>query len=219
MEFPQRPSGGAGGLAGKLFRIVPFCKCVFAQRAAFQGGGIGRFSWKGPEKLSRRIRYCGLSEYSDAGDLRHAALVRVAGLGRRNWMKVLALVVGMPLFGALLFAATGSAAADSRFERSLKMLDPTARLEQICDYTAMKQINAARNPFHPDRVVANAVAQSRISVDTVHAAGGAFRSHGKWYELAYSCKTTPDHLKVLSFDYRIGSEIPEAKWATYDLWR
>jgi len=134
-------------------------------------------------------------------------------------MKAIALAFGAPLFGALLFAATGSAAADSHFERSLKMLDPTARLEQICDYTAMKQINDARNPFHPDRVVANAVAQTRIKDNTVHASGGAFRSHGKWYELTYSCKATPDHLKVLTFNYRIGAEIPKAKWAAYDLWR
>lgn len=134
-------------------------------------------------------------------------------------MRALALAVGAPLFGALLFTTTESGAVESHFERSLKLLDPAARLEQICDYTAMKKIHDARNPFHPDRVVANAMAQTRVSDDSVQASGGAFRSHGKWYVLTYSCKTTPDHLKVLSFDYSIGAEIPEAKWAAYDLWR
>src|SRR5690242_21914663 len=102
------------------------------------------------------------------------------------------LLLAAPLFGTMFFVAADSSAADSRFERSLKRLDPITRLEQICDYTAMKKINDARNPFHPDRVVANAISQTRISNNTVKADGGAFRSRGKWYELSYSCKTTPE---------------------------
>ncbi len=130
-----------------------------------------------------------------------------------------AVVLAATLSGTMSFVAGSSSAKDSRFERSLKRLDPITRLEQICDYTAMKKINDARNPFHPDRVVANAISQTRITEDAVKAEGGAFRSRGKWYELSYICKTTPDHLKVISFDYRIGPEIPEAKWSAYELWR
>jgi hypothetical protein len=47
-------------------------------------------------------------------------------------------------FGLVLAAATlvATAAADAggRFERSLKMLAPAERLEQLCDYTAMAGI-------------------------------------------------------------------------------
>ncbi|HEX5508011.1 MAG TPA: DUF930 domain-containing protein [Pseudolabrys sp.] len=130
------------------------------------------------------------------------------------WRIVTAAVVW-----TLIFTVVNANAADRRFERSLKRLDPITRLEQICDYTAMKKINDSRNPFHPDRVVANAVTQTRISENAIKADGGAFRSRGKWYELSYSCKATADHLKVISFDYHIGPEIPEEKWAAYELWR
>jgi len=133
-------------------------------------------------------------------------------------MKALAVAAGTGFFGALVMAMHANA-AESRFERSLRMLDPTERLAQICDYTAMKKINDARNPFHPDRVVADAVSRLTISEDTVRAAGGAFRSRGKWYELSYTCTASPDHMKVVTFDFRIGAEIPQDKWATYDLWQ
>jgi hypothetical protein len=47
-------------------------------------------------------------------------------------------------FGLVLTAATlvatAAAGADGRVERSLKMLAPTERLEQLCDYTAMTRI-------------------------------------------------------------------------------
>jgi hypothetical protein len=134
-------------------------------------------------------------------------------------MQLRELFYAAPLFGAFVFIAADSSAADSRFERSLRRLDPITRLEQVCDYTAMTEINHARNPFHPDRVVGNATLKTRINGDMVKAEGGAFRSRGKWYELSYTCKATPDHMKVVSFDYRIGPEIPQEKWAAYELWR
>lgn len=122
-------------------------------------------------------------------------------------------------FGAALILAAPAATAETRFERSLKMLAPTERLEQICDYTAMKQIGAARNGLRPDRAVGDARAQTVIDEDSIEAKGAAFRSHGKWYALSYTCTATPDHMKVLSFDYRIGPAIPEDKWASYGLWQ
>jgi hypothetical protein len=51
------------------------------------------------------------------------------------------------------------------------------------------------------------------------AEGAAFRSRKKWYRMSYTCKTTADHMKVLSFDYKIGPEIPEEKWSAYGLWK
>jgi hypothetical protein len=114
--------------------------------------------------------------------------------------------------------ATQAAAADSRFERTLRNLAPSARLEQICDYAAMQRIRAT-GKYRPDRAVGYAITEGKISGNTVEADGAAFRSRGKWYRLSYICKTSPDRMKVLSFDYKIGPPIPEEKWSAYGLWR
>lgn len=128
------------------------------------------------------------------------------------WRLVLALGLGL-----LTFAA--SAAAESRFERSLRMLAPGERLVQLCDYTAMKRIRHNHRQFRPDRAVADAMGDPTINKNTVIAKGGAFRSHHKWYALSFRCTASPDNMKVLSFSYKIGGEIPEDKWAAYGLWQ
>lgn len=129
-------------------------------------------------------------------------------------MRMFALAIAT----AVVFSAH-AAAADARFERSLRMLDPSERLAQLCDYTAMNYIRKDARHFRPDRAVAGARSEPHMKNDTVEAKGGAFRSRGKWYELSYSCTGTPDHMKVLSFKYTIGAEIPETKWAGFGLWQ
>lgn len=130
-------------------------------------------------------------------------------------MRRLAPAIGI----GLAVAITTAAAAESRIERSLRKLAPRERLVQLCDYTAMKRIREENRKFRPDRAVADAVVDTRITDDTVYAAGAAFRSGGKWYELSYTCKASPETLQVESFSYEIGDEIPEAKWAAYGLWQ
>ena len=136
------------------------------------------------------------------------------GLGEDSGMRVPALAIG----GLVLFAAH-VAAADERFERSLKLLDPTERLAQLCDYAAMMAIRNDARHFHPDRALADARTEPQLRKDTIVAKGGAFRSNRKWYELSYTCTATPDHMKVLSFHYTIGAEIPATKWAAFGLWQ
>jgi len=119
---------------------------------------------------------------------------------------------------AIILTATLGHAANNRFERSLRALAPSARLEQICDYTAMLQIRAA-GEHRPDRAVGYAISAGKVTGETLVADGAAFRSRKKWYRLSYTCKTTPDRMKVLSFDYKVGPEIPEAKWSEYGLWK
>jgi len=119
---------------------------------------------------------------------------------------------------ASLILAGPAAAIDARFQRSLRMLAPIDRLEQLCDYTAMQRIRKEHKPFRPDRAVAGARSDARIHDHTVVAKGAAFRSRHKWYALSYSCTAAPDHLAVTSFSYTIGPEIPEEKWASYGLW-
>ena len=108
---------------------------------------------------------------------------------------------------------------DPRFAASLKRLDPTTRLEQVCDLEAMNRISRDANPFHPDRAKTDVLTHPVHVGDTVRGAGGAFRSKGQWYSFSFTCKGSPDHMRVVSFSYKIGHPIPESKWASLGLWR
>jgi len=124
---------------------------------------------------------------------------------------------GLAVVAATIAAAT-AVAAEGRFERSLKMLAPAERLEQLCDYTAMTRIREQSKDHRPDRAVANAMAEPVVSGDTLEVSGGAFRSRKKWYALSYRCTATPDHLTIVTFRFNVGEEIPESKWASFGLW-
>jgi len=125
---------------------------------------------------------------------------------------------GFGLAVAATMIASTAAAADERFERSLHMLAPAERLEQLCDYTAMTRIRTEKKEFRPDRAVANAMAEPATKGDVLQVTGGAFRSKKKWYSLTYRCEATPDRMRIVAFSYTIGEEIPEAKWVSFGLW-
>jgi hypothetical protein len=127
-------------------------------------------------------------------------------------------VLRLTIVAALSVIVT-AAAADPRFERSLRLLAPTERLEQLCDYTAMTQIRKDKRQLRPDRAVANAMSDVQHKSDMLVAKGAAVRSRGKWYALSYTCSADAEHLKVTSFTYKLGAEIPEGKWAGYGLWQ
>ncbi|WP_213775941.1 DUF930 domain-containing protein [Bradyrhizobium sp. dw_78] len=116
-------------------------------------------------------------------------------------------------------ALTPALAADPRFIASLKHLDPQVRLEQICDYEAMNRIGHGNSGFSPDRAKSDVMSAPRHLGDLLVGTGGAFRSAGNWYRFSFKCQASPDHLKVLSFEYQVGSIIPESKWNSYGLWR
>ena len=120
--------------------------------------------------------------------------------------------------GLVMLIGANAAAAENRFERSLKRLSPGERLVQICDYTVMKRIRKEHREYRPDRAVADARSRVYIDKNTVEAKGGAFRSRRKWYAMSYTCTGSSDNLKVRSFSYKIGAEIPQSKWALYSLW-
>jgi Domain of Unknown Function (DUF930) len=127
----------------------------------------------------------------------------------RRW--VLALAIGIA-------SGTSLAAADSHIEAMLKRVDPSDRLEVICEYAAANRIGRDKNPYHPDRAVIDSLSPAKIKGDLAEGTGGAFRSGGQWYQFSFRCKTSPDRLKILSFDYRVGEKIPEDKWDAYGLW-
>ena len=128
---------------------------------------------------------------------------------------VVLAVTGLPM----VMAATAAVAMDPRFAASLKRLDPETRLEQVCDLEAMNRISHDDNPFHPDRAKTDVLSHPVHAGDVVKGTGGAFRSKGRWYAFAFTCKGSPDHMRVLSFTYKIGHLIPESKWASLGLWR
>ena len=47
---------------------------------------------------------------------------------------------------------------------------------------------------------------------------GAVRSRDKWYQFSFDCVTSPDHLEVTSFTYKVGKPIPKEQWASYNLY-
>lgn len=125
------------------------------------------------------------------------------------------------LAALILLAPTMSLshAGQSRFDRSLQHLDPMTRLEQVCAVETMARVNRDDNPYRPDRAVIYAVSKPKLKGNTVAGNGGAFRSKGKWYQYSFVCETTPDHMKVSDFRYKVGNVIPEDKWESYGLYR
>lgn len=120
----------------------------------------------------------------------------------------------------VLIAATASAGAqDRRFVESLKQLDPQTRFDQVCDLAAMRAIRGENKAYRPDRAVGSAVSDVAVRGDTMSGTGGAFRSKGKWYQFSFTCTSTPDRMKVVTFKHTVGAEIPEEKWASYNLWK
>ena len=108
--------------------------------------------------------------------------------------------------------------SEAKFQTALGRLDPQTRLEQVCDLEAMKRIKQEKK-FPADRAQGTASAEPKTEEHTLTATGGAFRSKGAWYELSFVCQASPDHMKILSFEYQTGKAIPESKWEDYGLWR
>ncbi len=57
---------------------------------------------------------------------------------------------------------------------------------------------ASDKRFDPDKVIAYATQEPKQDGDEIKTRGGAFRSKGEWYHVAYKCVTAPDHIAVLS---------------------
>jgi len=119
---------------------------------------------------------------------------------------------------ALLAPTTSVAAAiDAKVERMLEQLDPDARFEQVCDLEAMQRIGKDKT-YRPERTIVSALASPKVADTTMSGSGGAFKSKGQWYQFSFTCKTSPDHMQVLSFSYKVGEPIPQGEWEKNGLW-
>jgi hypothetical protein len=119
----------------------------------------------------------------------------------------------------LVMAPSAGLCSDARFQAMLKRVDPSQRLEQVCEYAGLMKIAHDKNPHHPDRLVVDSLSPAKTDGDRLIGKGAAQRSKGRWYQLEFDCEATPDRLKVLHFDYRVGSAIPESDWDRLGLWR
>jgi hypothetical protein len=119
---------------------------------------------------------------------------------------------------AVAAAVSPATALDSGMKAGLLALDPTTRLEQRCDAEVADRIASEDKRFDPDKVIAYATQEPKQDGDEIKTRGGAFRSKGEWYHVAYKCLTAPDHIQVLSLRYQIGDKIPEDEWAQYNLY-
>lgn len=113
-------------------------------------------------------------------------------------------------------AASSALARSSRTDQMLK-LDPATRVEQRCDARAMGIVGREHKGFRPDEFVAYAFADPVLRGSQIKAPGGAIRSSGKWYRMAYVCETSPDGLDIKSFSYQLGAEVPRSEWDTHYL--
>jgi hypothetical protein len=99
---------------------------------------------------------------------------------------------------------------------ALKTLEASERTEQLCGLEAMSQIHAWKAEFEPDRVVAFAMAGTKLTKTVLEAEGAAFRSRKQWYGLHFRCEMTANG-KVAGFQFRVGEPIPRSEWAVHDL--
>jgi Domain of Unknown Function (DUF930) len=109
-------------------------------------------------------------------------------------------------------------ALDSSIIRQLDLLTPEERREQRCDIEAMSRISREETGFRPDKVIAYTFSDPIEKGNQLKAPGAVFRSGGDWYRLRFKCETAEDGLKVLSFDYKVGSKIPREKWSEFYLY-
>lgn len=92
---------------------------------------------------------------------------------------------------------------------------PDERAIQLCNIEAMEQIHRWKADLRPDLVVPYATGNLRIDAGSIHAEGAAFRAGGRWYGVTFSCDVTQG--TVAAFEFSVGAEIPQARWAEYNL--
>ncbi|MGN7291882.1 DUF930 domain-containing protein [Rhizobium sp. SAFR-030] len=109
-------------------------------------------------------------------------------------------------------------ALDSNIVRQLDALTPEERREQRCDMEAANRISREAAGYKPDKVIAYTFGDPIEIGNKIKAPGAVFRSGGDWYRLKFKCETAEDGLKVLSFDYKVGSKIPREEWQEYYLY-
>ena len=99
----------------------------------------------------------------------------------------------------------------------LKQLAPADQIEQLCNLEAMAQVGAWNKDLKPDRVVAYAMADPKLSGSDFIAKGAAVHSERDWYSIQFKCQLAPDRKKVVAFEFLLGASIPKDIWLEHNL--
>ncbi|PXW55084.1 type III secretion system (T3SS) protein HpaP [Chelatococcus asaccharovorans] len=102
-------------------------------------------------------------------------------------------------------------------KEELATLAPAERIEQLCGLEAMAQVGAWSEDLKPDRVVAYAMADPKLSGNSLSADGAALHSKQDWYRLRFKCVLSSDHKKVAAFEFLMGEPIPKKDWEENNL--
>ena len=129
-------------------------------------------------------------------------------LSKRNLVMLLTLASG-----------TQTAWADASMDRVLKELQPEERAHQVCNLRGIDAIRKGSHLRGVDRVTTTIQKPAVFKDNVVTAKGGAVRAKNHWYFLDFTCTVTADQMRAKSFNYKLGGEIPEAKWEDYGLWK
>jgi hypothetical protein len=122
-------------------------------------------------------------------------------------MRRLALILPV-----LMAALPGSAlAADPGLVASLKELDATTRLIQVCDIAVMDKTSNRKDGV-TDRAFIDMLHRPEINGDVAVGNGGAFRRKGEWYEFSYRCAVTPDHMQTTKLSVNGIRHVPHSEW-------
>lgn len=110
---------------------------------------------------------------------------------------------------------TGAHARSTNDE--MMLLDPSERIEQVCNTRAMSEVGKAGKGMKPDELVAYAYRDPVVKGWQIKAPGAAVRSGNAWYHISYECETVHDGLDVKSFSYKLGAAIPTSEWSSHYL--
>ena len=118
-----------------------------------------------------------------------------------------------------IVGGTQIALADASMDRVLKELEPEERAHQVCNLRGIDAVRKGSRLKGVDRVTTTMQKPATFRDNVVTAKGGAVRAKNHWYFLDFTCAVTADQMRAKTFDYKLGGEIPEAKWEDYGLWK
>lgn len=118
----------------------------------------------------------------------------------------------------LLVGSLPAVAFDASLTKQLKELSGTTRFIQACDLEALLEIAKDKSGIKPTHAAVDALGAPSVQGDVMKGDSGAVRSRDTWYQFSFACATTPDHLEITSFDYKLGKVIPKEQWTSLNLY-
>ncbi|MBW6426164.1 DUF930 domain-containing protein [Rhizobium sp. XQZ8] len=100
---------------------------------------------------------------------------------------------------------------------ALSQLAPAEQVEQLCNLEAMAQVGRWSKDFLPDRVIAYAMADTKLEGNSFSANGAAVHSKQNWYNIQFKCDLTPDHKRIEAFEFTVGDPISREDWSERNL--